>query len=351
MPAADARRWHEASGGNPLYLRALGGAAAAAGRAGRAGRAEREVLRAAAVLGPVFDPERLPAVTGLPAAAVGTALDGLTGRDLLRAEEGTGRLRFRHPLLGDAAYGEAPAGWRRAAHARAAADLRAAGVPLAGWAHHVERSAAVGDEQAGAQLAGAAEESRWRAPATAARWYGAALRLLPADRGTPPARGCCWPGRRCSAWPATSRRAATRSPRPARCWPRPTRRPGCGRPRWPPGSSSCAAGTRRRWRCSAARWRAAAPPRRPPAPTAGAGEAAALALELATAELLRGDFPAARAAAARALDGVGTEPDPLRRAAAGAVVALALYADGDTAAAAATAAQVGALVDGLATPS
>ena len=183
VPAADARRWQQASGGNPLYLRALSGAVPLRAGLEALAPAERDVVRAAAVLGPVFDPDRLPAVTGLPAAAVATALDGLTGRDLLRAEDGTGRLRFRHPLVRDAAYGEAPAGWRRAAHARAAAGLRAAGVPLAGWAHHVERSAAVGDEEASAVLARAAGETRWRAPATAARWYGAALRLLPAGGG------------------------------------------------------------------------------------------------------------------------------------------------------------------------
>ena len=182
VPAADARRWHEASGGNPLYLAALRGGSPPRADLDAVSGAERAVVRAAAVLGAVFDPDRLPAVAGLPAAEAAAALDALAARDLVRAEDGTGRLRFRHPLLRTAAYADAPAGWRREAHARAAAALRAAGVPLAGWAHHVERSAAAGDETASGLLARAAAETRWRAPATAARWYGAALRLLPADR-------------------------------------------------------------------------------------------------------------------------------------------------------------------------
>ena len=337
VPAADARRWHEAGGGNPLYLRALAGAVPLRAGLDALDPAEQAVLGAAAVLGPVFDPERLPAVTGLPAAAVGPALDGLTGRDLLRAEDGTGRLRFRHPLLADAAYGEAPAGWRRAAHARAAVDLRAAGVPLAGWAHHVERSAAVGDEQAAAQLAAAAEESRWRAPATAARWYGAALRLLPARTGDAARCGVLLARAEvlCVAGDLAASRATLTEAGPLLA------------AADPPTRVRASALAARVEQLRGRHEEAVALLHRALATAPGADEAAALALELATAELLRGDFAAARAAAARALDGVGTEPDPLRRAAAGAVVALALYADGDTAAAAATAARVGTLVDGL----
>ena len=50
---------------------------------------------------------------------------------------------------------------------------------VAARAHHVERSARVGDEAAAAILEQAAHQAAARAPAVAARWLSAALRLLP----------------------------------------------------------------------------------------------------------------------------------------------------------------------------
>ena len=69
------------------------------------------------------------------------------------------------------------------AHARAAAALAARPSALAARAHHVERSARVGDEAAAAILEQAAQQAAARAPAVAAGWLSAALRLLP-DRGS-----------------------------------------------------------------------------------------------------------------------------------------------------------------------
>ena len=52
--------------------------------------------------------------------------------------------------------------------------------PPRSCAHHVEHAAARGDETAIAQLTAAGAEAAARAPAAAARWYEAALRILPA---------------------------------------------------------------------------------------------------------------------------------------------------------------------------
>lgn len=297
VPMADARRWHEASGGNPGYLRALAGL-------GPVGLeplpdVETAVVRAAAVLGPAFEPERVAAVAGLPPADVDAALDSLAGRDVLRAEEGTGRLRFRHPVLRAAAYDQAPAGWRRGAHARAAAELRAAGLPPAWIAPHLERSAATGDEPAGAVLLAAAAAERWRAPAEAARWYGAAARVLPGD----PALLLDWAEALTVAGELDAARAVLAD-----------------------------AGTGRQATLLTARIEQLRG--RHDEAVAVLRRAGGLELDLAIAELLRGSFAAARAAA---LAGSGDLS--------AAVLAVTAYAAGDVPAAVAAAAQAGAAVD------
>ena len=87
-----------------------------------------------------------------------------------------------------AIYESAGEGWRLAAHARAAAALAEDGGSLAARAHHVERCARPGDGAALALLVEAGHEAASRAPAGSVRWYGAALRLLPARREFGPQR-------------------------------------------------------------------------------------------------------------------------------------------------------------------
>ena len=65
------------------------------------------------------------------------------------------------------------------AHGRAAAALAERGAAAVTRAHHVEQSAVAGDPAAIALLLEAATASAPRAPAAAARWYAAALRLQP----------------------------------------------------------------------------------------------------------------------------------------------------------------------------
>ena len=88
---------------------------------------------------------------------------------------------FRHPLVRRTVYETTRAGWRIAAHARAAAELERRGAPAADRARHIEQCAAPGDEEAIALLIAAGEQAAPRAPATAARWFEAALRLLHGD--------------------------------------------------------------------------------------------------------------------------------------------------------------------------
>lgn len=87
------------------------------------------------------------------------------------------RFRFRHPLLRRAVHELSGAGWRLGAHARLARALADRGAPATARAHHVERSASVGDDEAVSLLAEAGRSAP--DPQTAARWFEAALRLLP----------------------------------------------------------------------------------------------------------------------------------------------------------------------------
>ena len=141
--------------------------------------AERALLEGAAVAGEPFEPDLAAAVGELSLADGLDALDALLGRDLLRPTTVPRRFRFRHPLVRRAVYDATRGGWRLAAHARAVSALTARGAATSELAHHVERCAAQGDEAAIALLSAAGAATAARAPATAARWFEAALRLLP----------------------------------------------------------------------------------------------------------------------------------------------------------------------------
>jgi ATP/maltotriose-dependent transcriptional regulator MalT len=143
----------------------------------------RALLEAGAVAGDQFDLELASAIGALEPEESLEALDDLLDRGLLHATATPRRFAFRHPLVRRAVYESARAGWRLGAHARAAEVLAAQGAPAVERAHHVEQSAAIGDAGAVGILIEAAEANASRAPGTAARWYRAALRLIPhADR-------------------------------------------------------------------------------------------------------------------------------------------------------------------------
>lgn len=198
LPAdARARLYHEA-GGNPFYLEQLAGAwrregesrdggiprpveeALARELAGLDAETQR-VLRGAAVTGDPFTPEQAAEVAGEDPALALAALDRAIAVRLVRSTDTPALFRFRHPLARQAVYASAGEAWRVGAHARAAALLARRGASALARAHHLERSAVRGDEDAVAVLTAAGEAAAAVAPASAARWFAAALRLLPED--------------------------------------------------------------------------------------------------------------------------------------------------------------------------
>ncbi|MBV9003911.1 MAG: AAA family ATPase [Solirubrobacterales bacterium] len=184
------------SGGNPFYLLEL-----ARGSASRTGGAAADVpsrvalaidqelralpdhaqrlARAAAVVGDPMALDVAMAAGELEEGPALSALDALLGSALLAPTDVPRRYRFRHPLVRRAVYDTTPGGWRLGAHARAARALEDQGGSLTARAHHLERCAQPGDKAAIEVLVAAGATAAPRAPATAAAWYAAALRLLP----------------------------------------------------------------------------------------------------------------------------------------------------------------------------
>jgi DNA-binding CsgD family transcriptional regulator/RecA/RadA recombinase len=203
LDATQTAALYEESGGNPFYLQELartpelapaasaaaelslaigvpsGVAAALTEELGLLSDTARLVLQGAAVAGDPFEPELAGAAAGTSEASTMDALDELLQLDLVRTTDVPRRFRFRHPLVRRAVYETAAGGWRLGAHERCAEALAARGATAAARAHHVERSARVADLAAVAVLREAGEGAARLAPSSAARWFGAALRLLP----------------------------------------------------------------------------------------------------------------------------------------------------------------------------
>jgi DNA-binding NarL/FixJ family response regulator len=199
---------YEQSGGNPFYLEELARslertstpqgtlqgpslaglevphavAAALSGELALLSSAARRLFEGAAVAGDPFELEL--AAAAAESAEAAEALDELLAAELVGPAGAPGRFRFRHPLVRTVVYETAPAGWRLGAHARCAQALAGRGAPVTSQAHHVEYAARRGDTAALAILRDAAGSVMNRAPASAARWLEAALRILPA--GAPP---------------------------------------------------------------------------------------------------------------------------------------------------------------------
>jgi ATP/maltotriose-dependent transcriptional regulator MalT len=203
VDAAAATALYEDSGGNPFYLEQLARslalehttgvpelssgdldvppavAAALAEELALLSDGARGVLEGAAVAGDPFEPELAAAAAATSEASALEALDDLLKLDLVRETEVPRRFRFRHPLIRRAVYQSTPGGWRLGAHERSAETLTARGASAVARAHHVERSARQGDTAAVATLREAGNAVAQRAPASAATWFGHALRLLP----------------------------------------------------------------------------------------------------------------------------------------------------------------------------
>ena len=195
------------SGGNPFYLEQLAktwrrdgrGRAQTAGEAGdgttvpasvaralavqlaRLRGDARTVAHALAVVGDNADPALLADVAPAAADVVSRALDELAAADILTAASDAPTFSFRHPIVRRAIYESAMPGWRIDAHRRAAATLERRGASIARRAHHEEFAAQPGDQAAIALLGEAAAKCLIVAPASAVRYYRAALRLMPDD--------------------------------------------------------------------------------------------------------------------------------------------------------------------------
>jgi DNA-binding NarL/FixJ family response regulator len=196
----DAAALYDESGGNPFYLEQLARSAGSIGMDEGAmtgigvppavaaslneelaalSDGARLVLEGAAVAGDPFEPELAAAAAATSEAEAMEAVDELLQGDLIRETDVPRRFRFRHPLVRRAVYEAASAGWRLGAHERCADALAARGAPPSARAHHVERSAREGDVAAVAVLREAGDAATRLAPASAARWYADALRVLP----------------------------------------------------------------------------------------------------------------------------------------------------------------------------
>jgi hypothetical protein len=203
VDAAEAIFVYEESGGNPFYLEQLARslkragtvtlmsetsltglgvpppvAAALSEELALLSEDTRLVLQSAAVAGDPFEPELAAAAAATSEAAAMDAVDELQQLDLVHPTDVPRRFRFRHPLVRRAVYEAAPGGWRLGAHERCAEALATRGAAAVARAHHIERFARVGDLAAVAVLCEAGEQAARLAPATAARWFGDALRLL-----------------------------------------------------------------------------------------------------------------------------------------------------------------------------
>jgi DNA-binding NarL/FixJ family response regulator len=173
---------HRRSGGNPFYLGLLtrDGDTSLADEINRLSPLTREVARAAAVAGEDFEPGLVAAVVdGVSTRETLAALDDLLARDLVRVERDERRLRFRHPLVRDAAYLGGDDEWRVAAHRRVAVELANRHAPAVVRADHIALSAAKGDLDAVRTLVRAATVRMPEDPAAAARWLRVARNLLP----------------------------------------------------------------------------------------------------------------------------------------------------------------------------
>lgn len=201
VAAADAGVLYEQSGGNPFYLEQLARSlhhaadtsataislsgvptavvAALGEELSRLSSAGRRLLEGAAVAGDPFEPELAAAAAATSEEAAIDVLDELLRVDLVRATDVPRRFRFRHPLVRRAVYETSAGAWRLGAHERCAEALAGRGASATARAHHVERYAREGDLAAVAVLREAGEAAAPLAPASAAQWFGAALRLLP----------------------------------------------------------------------------------------------------------------------------------------------------------------------------
>ena len=142
------------------------------------GRDTSRVLRVAAVLGGAFAPSLLAEITDRSIAELVPMLEIAVAAGVLD-EDDVARLRFRHDLVREIAYGSMSPSLRRALHLDIGRRMAALGRPPADTAVHFLRGAETGDVAAAAVLRQAAIEIGRVAPRVAATLLERAAEILP----------------------------------------------------------------------------------------------------------------------------------------------------------------------------
>ncbi|MDQ4133068.1 MAG: AAA family ATPase, partial [Actinomycetota bacterium] len=138
-----------------------------------------EALGVATVLGRRFSLTLLAAVTDRPPADLVPPLRHALEAGVL--DEADGDFAFRHDLIRDAIYEEAPLAIRRGLHRETARVLTTFGAPLSQVAEHFLLGASGYDAEALDWLSRAARQAASRAPVTAVKLFERALELVPAE--------------------------------------------------------------------------------------------------------------------------------------------------------------------------
>jgi DNA-binding CsgD family transcriptional regulator len=139
----------------------------------------RELLRTAAVLGPVFPLTDVAGLLGVPAARLTGPLTEAIAAGLL-TDEGSA-VWFRHELLREAVYEDLPPSTRHAMHRAVADHLLAAGRGYAAAAPHVLATAGRGDAAAADVLRRAAHDVLETMATTSVTFIRQAFELTAAD--------------------------------------------------------------------------------------------------------------------------------------------------------------------------
>jgi DNA-binding CsgD family transcriptional regulator len=187
------------SGGNPFYLDQLARARAARREGASTGRlasvpeavaaalaaelatlspSATQLARAASIAGDPFDLDLALAAAVTTSEAGAQPLDELLAVGLLRETGAPRKFAFRHPLLREALELSMPAGSRLVAHERIAEALRSRGAPTLRLARHVVETGRPGDATSIELLLEAASQAQAYTPATAIRFFDAALHLM-----------------------------------------------------------------------------------------------------------------------------------------------------------------------------
>ncbi|MEZ0111459.1 DNA-binding CsgD family transcriptional regulator [Catenulispora sp. EB89] len=177
---------HEASGGNPQYLRILSAdgdphadaARAVVGELAELDHTALTTLQTLAVLGEPAHPQLIAAVAGLSATEALDALDSLTRLDIVRPTGTIARFAIRHPAVSEVVYRRIDPGSRITIHLRAESVLAGQAAPIARRAYHLTRAADPSRPEHTATLLAAARLTIHTAPADAARYLQAALPQL-----------------------------------------------------------------------------------------------------------------------------------------------------------------------------